>query len=394
MSLTPREKQVLEIIGNYLSERGQRCFSYEGIYAYYEQRYRGALPATTLDRIVRRLVEKGLLERRRVRAIDGKPTTKKTTVIFCWTGEAERLYEEMVRERERAEKQALEKVLERLGMLVSPPRKPREVEFYTTGAPEWWPYQLVSLSHSIVPRKGYRVLHDNNAFNFYSKGEWPSIDRWVYMLSRSVYRYAGVVDEVLVVLPDKPMDPRTTLEWSYRAYGRLCSENAKKHGIRCVAVAHFDPNRPSLSVRETVKHILDAMPDVDVVAAPLKLYCSRRGRNRSVVDPLCQLGIAARVYDAVSSRKPVHGLGATLKREPLKRLLQFLQSFDSTGWTRVYTPKLKQLGFDLSAKNSSAREIYFAVAVAMMARDGIPVKDAHLALQHLPQQILAELDLR
>ena len=97
MSLAPREKQVLEIIAEYLKYRNQQCFSYEGIYAFYEQHYRDALPATTLDRTIRRLVEKGLLERRRVKALDTKPTTKTTTVIFCWTSEAEKLYLELRR---------------------------------------------------------------------------------------------------------------------------------------------------------------------------------------------------------------------------------------------------------------------------------------------------------
>ena len=389
MSLAPREKQVLEIIAEYLKYRNQQCFSYEGIYAFYEQHYRDALPATTLDRTIRRLVEKGLLERRRVKALDTKPTTKTTTVIFCWTSEAEKLYLELRRER----KHVLEAVLERLGIPTHAPRASGEVAFYATGAPEWWPYQLVSLTHRIVPRRGYRLLHDNNAFKFFASGRWPDIDRWIYTLLRSVYRYAGVVDEVLVILPDKPMDPRATLEWAYRAYGRICTERNRAKGIKCVAVAHFDPQSPSLSIRETVKHILDTMPDVDIIAAPLKLYCSRSGKNRRVTDPLCQLGIVARVYDAVSGKLPVHGLGIMLNRELLKRATPFLHSFDSTGWTRTYTPTLKRLGFDLSAKNSSARELYFAVAVALLKRDGIPVRDAELALQHIPQQLQKTLGL-
>lgn len=390
-SLTPREHQVLKIVGDYLNERGQRCFSYEGIYAYYERCCKDQLPATTLDRTIRKLVEKGVLERREVKPSANKPTSKRRTVIFCWTDSAERAYRELRRLDEEQERRMLEeKLRELLGsdtILRYAPRPDHELEFFATGAPDWWPYQLMTLSSKTTPKRGYIILLDNNAFRYWRKGEWPDFNKWLYELKTTAMKLANTADEVRVILPDKPHDPRTSFDWYLKSYNMLCSESVKKHGVKCVATAHYDPSNPLVTLKSMVDHILDALPDVDIIASPTKPYCGRYKTDKIVVSDVCFIGTVGRIANLVGGKKPIHVLAPPLRTNVLARIAPLVHSFDTTSWTRPISSELRKLGIKHSAKSQQERELMFAFTVAYLNKSGVPIKRSELAFERLPVEL-------
>jgi hypothetical protein len=387
--LSPRERQVLKIIGEYLRERGQRCFSYDGIYAYYERCCSDAIPATSLDRRIRALAEKGVLERRIVTASDGKPTSKRRTVIFCWTDIAEALYNELVRQEEMI----LERKLQELNVAVLQPvpSTTHELEFFATTAPKWWRFQVVTPTRRITPQRDYIILHDNGAFRFHQRGENPDVPRWIAWLRESAWRTATLAQEVRVVLPDKIGDPSTTLELHRRAYRVLCSEAMKKHGVRCVAVVQLDAKTPMHVIAEIVARYKAEMPDIDIIAAPCKAPFAKKTASKMVVEDAYAIAAVAKIAAAADGWRPIHALAPQLKIDFIKRIARFIKSFDTSSWTRPITPLRRKLGINWSAKNERERELAFATAVAYLVANGIRIVDADIALQHVPERIAKAL---
>ena len=385
----------MKIVGDYLRERSQHCFSYEGIYAYYERCCRDSLPATTLDRTIRRLAEKGLLERREVRPDSRKPTSKRKTVIFCWTSSAESVYQELKqREEERRESRLRELLAKQLGSdailrVISSPS--HELEFFATGAPEWWPFKLMTISQKSTPNRNNVVLLDNNAFKYWRKNEWPDFDKWVYELRVAALRLANIAQEVRVILPDKPRDPKTSFEWYTRSYRMLCSDTMLKSGVRCVATAHFDPSSPIISLKSMIEHIIDSMPNVEIIASPTKPYCGRFKTDKIVVSDACFIGIVGRVASIVNGKKRVHVLAPPLRVNVLQRVAPLINSFDTTSWTRPIHSELRRLGIKHSAKDSRERELLFAFTVAYLVSKGIPLRYSQAAIDRLPNELREKL---
>ena len=148
-------------------------------------------------------------------------------------------------------------------------------------------------------------------------------------------KIATYADEVRVILPDKPRDYKTTFEWHSRAYRVLCNDIMWKHGVKCVAVAYFDTLKPVATLQSLIEHILDTMPNVEVVAAPVKLYCAEPKSGRSVARDACVIGVVGRVAGVVKNRKPVHALAPPLKVEVLQRIAPMIASYETTRRTRT-----------------------------------------------------------
>ena len=71
----------------------------------------------------------------------------------------------------------------------------------------------MTLSSPNLPRDAFpeSVIVDNNAFTFYRRGSFPQLDQWVARIARVAHRASSFSAEVVVVLPDCPLDPLRTL---------------------------------------------------------------------------------------------------------------------------------------------------------------------------------------
>lgn len=235
------------------------------------------------------------------------------------------------------------------------------------------------------------MLHDNGAFRMWASGETVDPQLWIARLQQSVARVSAIAGEVRVVLPDKIGDFETTFRLHRLAYPRLCSESMKKRGVRCVAVVQFRRGENLDVLRQRTELLLSELPDVDIVAVPTKATLGERRGDRIVVNPLLVVSAVARVADAVAGRRPVHALAPQLRADVLRRIAPLIASFDTTSWTRPVNSLAKKLGITASVKDARQRELAFALAVAHLVANGVPIADADAALSRLPERILRKL---
>ena len=242
------------------------------------------------------------------------------------------------------------------------------LRFYASGAPPWWRFQELSLARptSLPNRRGfYNVLLDNGMFTYYKRGERPLPEKLLARLARAAHRLARLYDpvELVLVLPDWLGDPGYT----YRAAASSPARSLCRDYV-CAAVAHADPgviNAYYLSARE-----LASLDHVHVIAAPLKLNCSRPRRGRRIVMEHCQGAVLSQVARGAREHgvSRIHGLGAKLSPRHLSRLARLgLSSFDTTSWTRPPVSSLRRLVGNWSAKTREEREAFFAHALALLA---------------------------
>ncbi len=266
------------------------------------------------------------------------------------------------------------------------------VEFYATGAPHWWRFHVLTLGQPPSSQlRGKTVLHENGAFRMWASGVSVDPQLWIARLQQSVVRASAVADEVRVVLPDRIGDFEATLRLHRLAYPRLCGESVKKRGVRCVAVVQFRRGENMDVLRQRTELLLSEMPDVDIVAVPTKATLGERRGGRIVVNPTLVVSAVARVADAVAGKKPVHALAPQLRAEVLRRIAPLIASFDTTSWTRPVNSLAKKLGIVASVKDAGQRELAFALAVAHLVANGVPIADADVALQRLPERVLRRL---
>lgn len=241
------------------------------------------------------------------------------------------------------------------------------MRLYASGAPDWWPYQLVSMAGQRVPRLRrpgfYRLLVDNGMFSFYAGGRRPPLGEWLARLSWFASRVEARLRpaEVVVVLPDWLGDPGFTLEaLGHPSAQRVCGR------WRCIAVAHADPGAGLGAYAWTVERIAAVASARGLrlygVAAPLKLPCSRyspRARRR-IPNPACQLSLAEQVCrTAAKHGLYCHGLGAMLSPGHLRRLAAAgVDSVDSTSWTRPVNKAAARIA-RRSAGSREEREQFF-----------------------------------
>ena len=252
-----------------------------------------------------------------------------------------------------------------------------KARFYASTAPEWWPYQLVSLGNRRLPARRYGFYHflvDNGMFSWWKRGGplgRPELDKWYAALLRFVYDLERLRKprEIIVVLPDWLYDfPFTYEAANHPMAKRLCRD------YTCAVVVH-----PGIAMGvgdyELYAEKYASIDHVSILAAPLKLPCSRAVNGRRVVKLHCQAAIVGQVCN-VAKRYGLkcHGLGVALRPRHVKRLVGLgLDSFDSSSWTRpVNKPKAATAGW--SAKNKQEREQYFKLALQRLAEAGVELE--------------------
>ena len=244
------------------------------------------------------------------------------------------------------------------------------IRFYSQGAPSWWPYHVLTLSSPNLPVGAFpeSVIVDNNAFTFYRRGSFPQLDQWVARIARVAHRASSFSAEVVVVLPDCPLDPLRTLLWAKRARW-LC-----KH-YRCMAVMHYD----TLAEEELESTFESYAADVDahVYAVPLKLPLSTgysRLARRVNVDPKLQkhvVRVAARVVGG-----KLHLMAP--RKETIVSMWDRIESFDTTAWTRASAKLKRKLG-TISCRNQRERELMFAHYIVELEKAGVDIHRSSLA---------------
>ncbi len=83
-SLTGAQRRAWALVSRYARVTGRRCFTYEGIMRFWRDNQDIPIRATTLDRRIRELAERGLLER---------STGRRGQRVFCIRRD---LYEEIM----------------------------------------------------------------------------------------------------------------------------------------------------------------------------------------------------------------------------------------------------------------------------------------------------------
>lgn len=254
------------------------------------------------------------------------------------------------------------------------------IRFYAQGAPSWWPFQLVSLGNKVLPRPArprfYHVLVDNGMFKYYAKeGRRPRLEDWLAELTRFVHEVKRKLMpvSVTVILPDWLWDPGFTVEAAMHPLAlKLCGGE----GITCAAVAHSRPGEP-MGYARTARE-LAGIPWIKVIAAPMKLNCSRLSprAGRRIILEHCQLAIAEQVCTEARKRSRLcHGLGVKLSPSHVRRLQGILDSFDTTSWTRPNASVVSKLiGSRWSAKTVAEKEAFFAVAVLRLLEAGVELE--------------------
>ena len=246
--------------------------------------------------------------------------------------------------------------------------------FYAALAPEWWPFQVVSVSNRRLPprRPGfYAIIVDNGMFAMYLRGARPPLDRWYSLLASFVHDVERLraPREVIIVLPDWVGDPRFTVEAARHPLARrLCS------AYTCYAVAHGGEGM--MGYARTAEE-LASVDHVAGLAAPLKLPCSRYSARagRRVVRAECQAAITEQVCGVARAHGlPCHGLGVHLRPEHVRRLVGLgLTSFDTSSWTRPVN-KPEPWAAAWSAKTAAEREQYFVMALRRLLEAGVPLE--------------------
>ena len=254
----------------------------------------------------------------------------------------------------------------------------RRVRFYTSGAPHWWRYQLVSAANQQLPRirkKWYKVLVDNGAFAYYKNNVKLNEEQHWSMLMRFINTIRVKLEpiELWVILPDYPYDVQYVIKNARSGRARELCESVDA----CVAVAQA-PRNPRdcsggmLRCYERVAEELASIDWVGILAAPVKLQCSRATRRgRRVIDSKCQVAIAEQVCSAAKQHgMRCHALGAKFETETLKKLIDVgVTSFDTTTWTRPRNKIEKKEG------NATLKDTFFKHAIQKLKSAGIPLEE-------------------
>jgi len=227
--------------------------------------------------------------------------------------------------------------------------------FYSSNAPNWWPYQVLSLSNnniSLTEREYYHVIIDNGMFNYVSKNQRPDTRLWIWKLKAFtdiVYRRLKP-RSITVITPDWIRSPEFTLEAARIASNVICKD------YECMLVAHYNYD---YTMDKVISEAF-TIDNIRKIAVPCKLYCSVKKRHRRVVNYPCQKILCSIAYSVVKERKLLHALGLGLKLDVVKSISKYVQSFDSTSWTR---PVKTIEGKRYSAKTAREREQYFILAL-------------------------------
>lgn len=252
------------------------------------------------------------------------------------------------------------------------------VRFYSNNAPTWWPFHVVTVNSESLPGKAESVIVDNNAFTFYRRGEFPQLDQWLARIARVARRLEGKASEIIVVLPDRPLDPATTQLWALRSRW-LCREH------KCMAVMHY-----ACADVEELQHTFESYVyqlDVDLYALPLKLPLSKRysvSARRTAVDEKLQHRVVE-VASMVVGRDKLHLMAPATST--VLSMWKLARSFDTTAWTRASSQTLKRLLGTISARDWRERELMFATYIAKLVRAGVKVEGAELALEFLTTDV-------
>jgi len=222
--------------------------------------------------------------------------------------------------------------------------------FYSSNAPEWWPYQVVSLSssrRSLKRRNYYYIIVDNGMFTFLQQGYRPKIDTWINSLRRLVYDIERKLRpvELYIILPDWFKDPEFTLMVAESYSNKLCKD------YKCMAVSHYNYH---LDMSKVIHRLLE-VDYISKIAVPCKLYCSRRISSRRIIRYECQKALVEIAYSVIGKKEKIHALGLGLKKDLIAGLKEKIDSFDTTSWTRP----IKSRPVRYSAKTASEREEYF-----------------------------------
>ena len=224
------------------------------------------------------------------------------------------------------------------------------IVFYTVVAPDWWPFQVVSITHKRLPPKRYSyyfLLVDNGMYSFVQRNERPNIDTWIARLRRFVYDLERTrrPNEIIVVLPDWLRDPEFTLSVT-RKYSRILCKDYK-----CMVVAHYNMK---YSISDVIMEAL-SIEGIEKIGIPCKLYCSRKGKNRRVPRYACMKTLIEIAYSVVRNRHRLHALGLGFNEKLLSSIRDKILSFDNTTWSRPFSAIPKKY----SAKTKKEREEYF-----------------------------------
>ncbi len=262
--------------------------------------------------------------------------------------------------------------------------------FYATGAPEWWPFQLVSLGNKVLPptrRDYYYVLVDNGMFAYHKQGTRPDLDVWyarLLLFVRDLERLRSP-REIMVVLPDWLHDPDFVLKAATHPRAKsLCK------GYRCMAVAHASP----LFIKgyDAIASELASIDHVSAIAAPLKLNCSRYSSRagRRIIRPECQAAIVEQVCSVARQHNlHCHGLGILLRPAHVARLVRKgLDSFDSTSWTRPNASVIAKTIGRWSAKNKTEKEVFFTLVLTRLHEAGVELEGWNPS--HTPNPLQAQ----
>ncbi len=253
------------------------------------------------------------------------------------------------------------------------------VRFYASAAPDWWRFQLVSLANQRLPVKRprfYALMVDNGMFAYAKEGRRPPLDRWFRDLLAFLHdvrrRLAPL--ETVVILPDWVWDPGFVLEAARHPMARrICTE---LDGVRCAAVAWAARDGTMRGYARTAEE-LAAIDWVSVVAAPLKIYCSRFSprAGRRIILAHCQLAITEQVCGTARAHGlPCHALAVKLSPQHVKRVVELgASSFDTSSWTRPNNSVIAKT-MPWSAKTKTEKEAFFSLVVKRLEEAGVELE--------------------
>ena len=234
------------------------------------------------------------------------------------------------------------------------------VRFYSSGAPRWWPFQVITPGRS---SRGSHILLDNGMWSYWKQQRRPPTDVWLARLARVASSLEA--EEVIVILPDWLGDPRFTLEAARDPVARRLCRN-----YQCMVVAH---SYNGIEGFYAAARELASLDHVVALAAPLKLPC-RNGKR--VPSRECQARIVAQVVRAAREYglQWVHGLGVLLRPSHVRRLVDLgLSSFDSASWTRPNSTVLRRY-HPYSAKSNVQKDLFFRVVLGRLLEAGVPLE--------------------
>lgn len=229
------------------------------------------------------------------------------------------------------------------------------LRLYASCPPGWWPFWLVKLGGGCRPRRAASVILDNGAYTFYLEGRLPSPEKWAARIARRAAQLRGSAEELYVVLPDYPLDPKRTME-AAKLSRWLCNTYS------CIVVMHW---RPDMSGEEMLQLFEEYMSTIeaDLYAVPLKLNSTVRRSavaRKAIVDVRLQVK-AAGLADRAAARHGarLHLLAPSTQLLRRTAYLRTVVSADTTNWTRAPTSAVKRLSGTISARNTLEREFFF-----------------------------------